>query len=144
MQKLTLRILHINQIIRNESQDICTKLAKRHIEALEAGIEAEHITRMEIINISVSPPPAATSPRYQPYWVRFGHLAGLAEKISYNADKLMAFYELLRILHVPHDGRLNIPWLDVLRRLHLLFRNNEQRSGPLVQMMRKDRHLGSR
>ncbi|GAB7330332.1 hypothetical protein MBLNU13_g01968t1 [Cladosporium sp. NU13] len=44
MQKLTLRILHINQIIRNESQDICTKLAKRHIEALEAGIEAEHIT----------------------------------------------------------------------------------------------------
>jgi hypothetical protein len=120
MQKAMLRILHINRNIRNESQDIFTKLAKRHIETLEADIGAENITCMNIINISISPLPAATSPRFQPYWARFERLAGIADKISYDANKLMALYGLLRILHVPLGGRLNVPWLDMLRRLHFL------------------------
>lgn len=140
MQKAMLRTLHINQSIRNESQDICTKLAKRHIEALEAGIEAETATRMNILYFSISPPPAATSPRFQPYWARFERLAGIANKISYDANKLMALYGLLRILHVPHGGRPNVPWLDELRRLHLLFRDKGQRFDPLVQMMKNERH----
>jgi len=67
MQKAMLRTLHINRAIRNESQETCTKLAKHHIEALEAGIEAENVTSLEIYDISIVPPPAATSPRSQPY-----------------------------------------------------------------------------
>lgn len=52
MQKAMLRTLHINRAIRNESQETCTKLAKHHIEALEAGIEAENVTSLEIYDIS--------------------------------------------------------------------------------------------
>lgn len=126
MQKAMLRTLHINRIIRSESQDICTKLAKRNIEALEASIEAEDITRIEIINISVSPHPGANSPHFQPYWARFERLAGLAGKISCDANKLIALYGLLRILRVPRGGRLHMPWLDVLRRCHLLFRDPDR------------------
>lgn len=109
MQKAMLRTLHINRTVRNESQDTYTKLAKHHIEVLEAGIEAENVTSLEIHDISIVPPPAATSPRSQPYWARFERLKGLAEEISYDANKLMAFYGLLQILHVPHGGRINVP-----------------------------------
>jgi hypothetical protein len=130
MQKAILQTLHINRAIRSESRDICIKLAKRHIQALEASIEAEDIARIEILNISISPPPAATSPRFQPYWARFQRLAGLAERISYDANKLIALYGLLRILRVPHGGQLYLPWLDVLRRLHLLFRGTRQKLDP--------------
>lgn len=127
MQKAMLCNLHIDRTIRNESHDICTKLAKRHIQALDASIDAENIARVEIINISVSPPPVATSPLYQPYWVRFERLAGVAEKLSYDANKLVALHGLLRVLHVPHDGRLHVPWLSMLRRLHLLFRDRRKK-----------------
>lgn len=127
MQKAMLSTLHTNRTIRNESHDLCTKLAKRHIQALEASIDAENIARVEIINVSVSPPPVATSPLYQPYWVRFERLAGVAEKLSYDANKLVALHGLLRVLHISHDGRLHIPWLGMVRRLHLFFRDRRQK-----------------
>lgn len=142
MQKAMLRTLHINRAIRNESQETCTKLAKHHIEALEAGIEAENVTSLEIYDISIVPPPAATSPRSQPYWARFERLQGLAEGISYDANELMALYGLLQILHVPHGGRINVPWLEVLRRIHLLFQDNMEKFGSLVQIMKNEQHQG--
>jgi hypothetical protein len=140
MQKAMLRTLHINRTIRNESQDAYTKLAKHHIEALEAGIEAENVTCMEISDIGIVLPPAATSPHSQSYWKRFERLEGLAEEISYDANKLMALYGLLRALHVPHGGRINTPNLEVLRRLHLLFQDNMER---LVQIVKNEKHQGS-
>lgn len=130
MQKAMLRTLHINRAVCNESHGICTKLAKRHIQALETSIEAENISRVEIINISLSLPPAANSPRFQPYWLRYKRLAGLAEQISYDANKLVALHGLLRVLHVPHRSRLHLPWLDVLRRLHLLLRDSRSQTEP--------------
>lgn len=130
IKKAMLCILHINRTIRNKSRNVCTRLAKRHIQALEASIEAENITRIEIINISISPPPAANSLHVRPYWVRFEHLAGLAEKISYDANRLVALHGLLQVLHVPHRSRLHLPWLDVLRRLHLLLRDSRSQTEP--------------
>jgi hypothetical protein len=41
MQKAMLRILHINQTIRNESQDTCTKLAKHHIEGTQPSFPSD-------------------------------------------------------------------------------------------------------
>jgi len=54
----------------------------------------------------------------------------------------MALYGLLQILHVPHSGRINVPWLEVLRRLHLLFQDNMERFGSLVQIMKNEQHQG--
>lgn len=51
VQRRMLRTLHINRAIRNDSEEICTKLAKRHLEALEASIPADTIARDELYDI---------------------------------------------------------------------------------------------
>jgi hypothetical protein len=125
MRKAMLCILNIDRTIRNESQEVCIGLATRHLKALEASIIADKITHNEAFRIGMFSPPVIDSPHFRQYWERYKGFAGLAEKISYDANKVIALYELLRILNVAYDSRLHVPWLNVLRHLHLAYRGGK-------------------
>jgi hypothetical protein len=142
-QKATLRTLHINRAIRNDSKEICTSLAKRHLEAPQAGILGDETTYSELI---------AICRRLQCNWVLVNHghghgrdsqscedrmrrISDLAVKISDDTIKVMVLSELLPILETPRRGRLFVSWLNMRRRLRVLMRDAKQKLGPSARMM---------
>jgi len=143
MQKAMLRTLHINRAIRNDSKKICTSLAKRHLEALEAGILADETTYSELVAICrlrFYPPLVNHGWDSQSFEDRVRRISDLTLKISDDAKKVAALSELLPILETPRRGRLYVSWLNMRRRLRILVRDAKQKIDPSVRTMVDGRH----
>lgn len=142
-QKATLRTLHINRTIRNDSKEICTSLAKRHLEALEAGILANETTiseLMAICRLRFHPPLVNNGWDSQLFEDRVRRISDLTLEISDDTKKVTVLSELLPILETPRRGRLYVSWLNMRRRLRVLMRDAKQKLGPSVRMTVDGRH----
>jgi hypothetical protein len=138
MQKAMLHTLHISHAIRNDSKEICTSFAKRHLEALQAGILADETTiseLMAICRLRFHPPLVNHGWDSQLFEDRVRRISDLTLKISDDTRKVTVLSELLPILETPRRGRLYVSWLDMRRRLRVLMRDAKQKLGPSVRMM---------
>lgn len=96
MQHEMLCTLHINRTTREESKEVCIKLANGRIDELEAKLRANHVTISEFPKVNA---------KIMSYREFVQGLMELYDSVSLDSNKADSLYGFLKMMRAPREGR---------------------------------------